>query len=169
MTAEKQEQVVSEITSRVAVVRVDRHFRVAAAQQIHACDALFELNGDVYPNPTRFSIQLGLDEHIDAPPETAAEDGLDLYPWRCLNHSCDPNARFQDRTLVAIHDIAPWEQITFDYNTTEFDMATPFPCSCGAEECLGLIRGFRYLSFSERQKRLPYFATYLHVFLSSLT
>lgn len=49
-------------------------------------------------------------------------DPIDEFQY--LNHSCDPNAGFKGaRTLklYAMRDIAPGEEITIDYSTTEED------------------------------------------------
>lgn len=38
------------------------------------------------------------------------------------------------------------DALTFFYPSTEWDMARGFECACGADECLGEIRGARWLS-----------------------
>jgi hypothetical protein len=48
--------------------------------------------------------------------------------------------------VVAVRDIPAGEELTFDYLTTEWEMATPFACRCGAADCRGLIQGFKHLS-----------------------
>ena len=60
---------------------------------------------------------------------------------RYVNHSCNPTA-FVDReqsALVSARDLSEGEQITFDYNSNEKNIATPFQCSCGAVSCRGRI------------------------------
>src|SRR5260221_9077116 len=71
-------------------------------------------------------------------------DLVDQTRW--FNHSCDPNTEVRSRwdhnldTLrawwVAVRDIAPGEEITYDYGFVA-DVAEP--CSCGARACRGLI------------------------------
>lgn len=65
-----------------------------------------------------------------------------------LNHSCDPNVLIdaQKMELQAIRDIQSGEELTFFYPSTEWDMAEPFACMCGAANCLGEISGARDLS-----------------------
>jgi hypothetical protein len=63
--------------------------------------------------------------------------------------------------MVALTCIEPWQQITFDYNTTEYDMAEPFDCRCGAKSCRGQIRGYRWLSPGEKDRIKPYAAAHL--------
>lgn len=52
-----------------------------------------------------------------------------------LNHSCTPNARFQNRWLIATRDIKPEEEITINYMATEPDISHRFHCKCGSENC----------------------------------
>ena len=68
------------------------------------------------------------------------------YVESFINHSCDPNAGVtwngDIATLVAIQNIEPGEEITFDYGTVNppGDNFT-FSCSCGAANCRKVIRG----------------------------
>ena len=86
--------------------------------------------------PTRYSIQTGPAEHIDG-----------LGRLRYLNHSCAPSAlvNTDDLTLVAARDLAPGEEVTFFYPSTEWEMTWPFPCRCGAQGCVGTISGAKDL------------------------
>ena len=167
MSGYQEHQCISEVASLIAVVRLDGHFRLTAAQDVEEGTTLSMLTGKVYPRATRYSVQIGMAEHVDADPARGFEESLDLYPWRCLNHSCRPNAVFRGRRLVALRDIQAWEQITFDYNTTEFELATPFRCTCGEANCCGMVRGFKHLTVAQRQQRAPLVADYLHVLVQS--
>ena len=62
-------------------------------------------------------------------------------PMHVTNHSCDPNASFDEGgMLVAVRDIEPGEEITFDYRAHPIP-ASPwnFQCCCEAEGCVGWI------------------------------
>jgi SET domain-containing protein len=66
-------------------------------------------------------------------------------PWnpaRHINHSCAPNSEAQmDRGriwIVARRDIAPGEELTYDYGFS-FSESRHHPCRCGAKECAGFI------------------------------
>ena len=64
---------------------------------------------------------------------------LDSVGWHLANHSCNPNAIIdakRDNYLVARRDIAPDQEITFDYGWERFE---PMPCRCGEEHCSGNI------------------------------
>lgn len=61
---------------------------------------------------------------------------------RFINHSCRPNCRSELRRgrifIIAIKDIAPGEELTFDYGFP-FREWKQNPCRCGAETCAGYI------------------------------
>jgi hypothetical protein len=71
-------------------------------------------------------------------------DLVDQTRW--FNHSCDPNTEVMSRFdrdankvvawWVALRDIAPGDEITYDYGFVA-DVAEP--CACGAPQCRGLI------------------------------
>ncbi len=66
-------------------------------------------------------------------------------PIHATNHSCDPNAAFDaEGMLVALRDIAPNEEITFDY-LKHPTPASPwnFACRCGSSNCVGWISASR--------------------------
>lgn len=67
---------------------------------------------------------------------------------RFINHSCDPNcdALIEDGHIWidAIRDIAPGEELAYDYAYILKERHTPsakrrYPCSCGAPKCRGTI------------------------------
>lgn len=65
----------------------------------------------------------------------------EVTPMHMTNHSCDPNASFNDAgMLVAIRDIDVGEEITYDYLKHPVP-ASPwnFECLCGAVNCRGWI------------------------------
>ncbi len=84
----------------------------------------------------------------------AREDGRSLVDGygmaMFINHSCDPNCETEELDghiwITAARDIAPGEELTYDYNL--FDGAGPATCSCGAAGC----RGTMY-SLAEIRKR----------------
>lgn len=67
---------------------------------------------------------------------------------RFINHSCDPNcaSAIEDQRIYidSIRDIAPGEELTFDYQLITQDRHTPavkrrFPCHCGTAKCRGTM------------------------------
>ncbi len=82
---------------------------------------------------TTYALQIGPDLYIG---ESGGVDDL-------FNHSCDPNAGVKisgtSAELRAIRDIAPGEEIVFDYSTTLDEGDFTMPCRCGSPACRGLI------------------------------
>ncbi|VVB78337.1 SET domain protein [uncultured archaeon] len=83
-------------------------------------------------------------------------------PYRSANHSCDPNSFLRGRNeLIALKDIKPGEEITFDYSTTMDDnrkkiedsggILWTMKCKCGSKNCRKIVDQFRTLPL-ERQR-----------------
>lgn len=147
--------------THVAVTRVDGEHRLVSTASIAAGATIFRLIGERTGRASRHSVQVDWDEHIETPCAHSNGEALHLYLWRFLNHSCDPSAMICGTEVVARRSIEPLEEITFDYDTTEYDMAEPFDCRCGAQCCRGRIRGFRHLDPKHRERLRPRLAPYL--------
>ena len=68
-------------------------------------------------------------------------DARDIdHAARCVNHSCAPNCEIltegRRAWIVALRDISPGEELTYDY---DFDEGPVEPCRCGAPGCRGRI------------------------------
>ncbi len=59
-----------------------------------------------------------------------------------INHSCDPNCETEDFGgriwITAIRDIAPGEELTYEYNLHDSD-DDEADCHCGAAACRGTM------------------------------
>lgn len=57
------------------------------------------------------------------------EDNVGRY----INHSCQPSCKIDGFNIVALKDLQPNDEITFDYTTNEKSpLANPFTClNCG--------------------------------------
>jgi hypothetical protein len=140
-------------------------YRVLAFEAISTGTQLLQLTGLVVDQPNRLSVQVDEHLHVAPPPTMPPNEDPERYLWRFLNHSCEPNAYWTKRTLIALRDIAAWEEITFDYNCTELEIAEPFKYGCGA--CEGnLIRGFLHLDTREQGRRESHLRTYLKLRLN---
>jgi len=143
-------------------VRVERHHRrLVALRPVTAGTRMFAITGRETTAPTRYSLQVGPALHLD---QDCARDELDLvwrYFWRYLDHHCDPTTVIRDREVIAVRDIAEGDGVTFNYNTTEYDMAAPFRCHCGSDRCAGVIRGARHLPPAERARLAPWLSDWL--------
>ena len=73
---------------------------------------------------------------------------------RFINHSCDPNAEAEmddERIwIIALRDIAPGEEITFNYGY-DLEDYRDHPCQCGASNCVGFILAEEYWSSAQGQ------------------
>jgi hypothetical protein len=84
-----------------------------------------------------------------------------------VNHSCSPNttADTTKRKFTAIKDIYKNQEITFNYNTTEFDIKRfggEFDCLCESKNCLKSIKGFKYLTVAQKKKLKPFLTPFLY-------
>lgn len=146
--------------SRVRAVRRGGMQRVIATEAIAAGGVVLEFTGELVERASRYSLQVGEDVHLLAPEGDEGGDGGGRYAWRYLNHSCDPNAKMVGMRLVAVRGIGRGDEVTFDYNTTEWEMAEPFVCGCGV--CGGReIGGYSRLSEGERAALAPRLAEHL--------
>ena len=94
--------------------------------------------------PTYLTIQTGESLHITLDPEFL----------QYTNHSCDPNVFFDTAKmdLLALKRIYPGDELTFFYPSTEWMMHQPFDCFCKSHQCLGRIRGARYVKKNLRNR-----------------
>jgi hypothetical protein len=77
-------------------------------------DILYILSGDIYDNPRRETIHIGNNRHI--------YDKYGMY----INHSFNPNIFVNGCELIALCDIKINDELFFNYNDTEINMANPF-------------------------------------------
>ncbi|MFO0574774.1 MAG: SET domain-containing protein-lysine N-methyltransferase [Polyangia bacterium] len=79
------------------------------------------------------------------------------------NHSCEPNLGFVRGTLTlhALRDIAPGEELVWDYSTSMDEPGWEVPCRCGTPSCRGRIQSFRALSPADQSRLRPFTLNYL--------
>jgi hypothetical protein len=150
---------------RIRVVSLGSHRAVLASERIGEGEVVLQVHGVLVGAPDRYSIQVGEDRHLAGPPGLPPEDRVAEYGWRFLNHSCDPNSVLRGHFLVARQEIQGGMEVTFDYNTTEWEMSHPFRCMCGAETCVGLVAGFRHLDDVTRARLLPWASDHLRAMI----
>lgn len=117
----------------------NNHRSLVSRRSFNADELIIEFSAkSVQPTPSYLTVQLEDREHIELFPEFL----------ECINHSCEPNCFFDTTTLqlVAIKDIKEGEEMTFFYPSTEWNMDRAFQCKCGCDNCLGVIKGAKYLS-----------------------
>jgi hypothetical protein len=147
------------------VVQSDGEYGLIVAQSVGPGAYLFDIDGTVTASPSRFTVQIDRALHVDRPGEDSSDARLDRYYWRFMNHSCEPTAVIRGRRVLSLKTLEPGQEITFHYNTTEYEMVEPFDCRCGSRRCEGRIRGFRFVSAAQRQRMRPHLAAHLASYL----
>ena len=92
----------------------------------------------VSDKPNRFTVQMDRELHTEVGKLSA------------LNHSCDPNVilDMDNMVVIASLDIQAGDELSFFYPSTEWEMAAPFICLCGAPNCIHVVAGARFLPLS---------------------
>lgn len=125
---------------RIEVIRLDNGACALLARvAVRPGEVLVPLRiADLLPEPVRHSIQVGVSAHALVEPAAV----------RFTNHSCDPNVMVDTTALClrAIRPIEPGAEITYFYPSTEWSMAEPFACRCGAARCLHEIAGAAHIA-----------------------
>lgn len=81
---------------------------------VQANQKVFTLSGELFNIPTKYTIHVGNNWHI--------YDKHGIY----MNHSFEPNTKICGFDVVALVDIQPDDELTFNYNDSEVNMADPF-------------------------------------------
>ena len=110
---------------------------------------------EILTERTSHSFQIDVDLHVE----------LD-EPAVLINHSCMPNTgvrnnQFGGYDFIALTGIAQGEEITWDYETTEYISIAVAQCYCGAAACRSRTRGFKYLPVEIKNKYGEFIADYL--------
>jgi hypothetical protein len=90
-------------------------------------------------------------------------------PGDMVNHSCAPNCGMQGSTIVvAMRDILPGEELTFDYAMSDGSDYDEFECGCGTPQCRGKVTGNDWMLPELQLAYRGYFSPYLANRISSL-
>jgi cyanophycin synthetase len=130
---------------------------VVAVRDIAAGETVLKGWGVQAPRRSRHSMQVDVDTHI-------LPDGVMML----VNHSCEPNCGVLVRPAAreievrALRPIAAGEEITFDYNTFEYELDHGGgACQCGAAKCRGRVPGFKHVAAEVKARYGEYIAEYL--------
>ena len=111
----------------------------------------------IYKNVGDHCFQIEKDLYLcPAEPDTKRMDSTFYF-----NHSCEPNCGVRGRvTFVAMRDIQPSEEITFDYAMTD-NLDFRMECFCGSYNCRKVITGHDWLKKDLQGRYRGYFSRYL--------
>ncbi len=130
---------------------------VFATRRISAGTRVLEYLGEVIDKGESVRRCEGNNEYIFSLDTAHDIDGN--VPWnsaRFINHSCAPNCEaILDEGhiwIVAVRDIAPDEELTFNYG---FDLEDyrKYPCHCGAPNCVGYMVAEEFFDHVRRQQQ----------------
>ena len=94
---------------------------------------------------------------VIAPVRSEERHGAMLYS----NHSCDPNIAIQGQIVfVAMRDIAPGEELTHDWATTD-DGDYELECRCGSPRCRRVVTGKDWMKPELRERYRGWFCWFL--------
>ena len=142
-------KIINKLNDKIEI-KYDREtdsFYIVASKNILKNELITNLdNLSILSSNNKYAITKNLSEYYDT--ETSV--------LQYTNHSCCPNMIItkQGSDFVANQDIKKGEMITFNYNTTEFEIIRPFDCLCKNNNCIGLVRGFKYLEEEQQIKLL---------------
>ncbi len=127
--------------------------------------------GYIFPRATRDELAPALgpaeiqiaDDLFIGPRHSSERDGAMIFS----NHCCDPNIGVQGQIVfVALRPIAPGEELTHDWATTDDDNYT-LSCRCGAPACRRTITGKDWQKADLQRKYQGLFSWYLQRRISS--
>ncbi len=103
------------------------------------------------------------------------EEGLYLVtptldePADFINHSCDPNAGIHGQlVVVAMRDITPGEEVTFDYAMTDTTPYDEFLCSCDTPYCRGRVSADDWMRPDLQERYRGFFSHYIQKRIEAL-
>jgi SET domain-containing protein len=106
------------------------------------------------PHRRAHSIQIDEDLFMVGPEESE--------PGDYVNHSCDPTTGILGNcVLVALRDIDPDEEITFDYAMSDSTAYDEFECQCGTRDCRGHVTGNDWMRVELQDRYAGWFSAYL--------
>jgi hypothetical protein len=123
-----------------------------ATQEIRQNSIIFESIGSIENKASKHSVQIDANHHL------LANDDI-IY----ANHSFNPNCHMKVSInppkiqLIAIRDIKPYEDLMFNYNTSEWELSCPFQ----DRETQKYVTGCKYLDAQDIKQLWPYFPEWI--------
>jgi uncharacterized protein len=90
-------------------------------------------------------------------------------PGDLVNHSCEPNCGIVGSILVvAMRDIEPGEELSFDYAMADASDYDEFTCECGASSCRITVTGSDWRDPELQERYRGWFSAYLERRIAAL-
>ena len=90
-------------------------------------------------------------------------------PGDMLNHACEPNCGLVgSQVLVAMRDIEPGEELSFDYAMCDASDYDEFQCLCELATCRGIVTGSDWRKPELQEKYAGHFSPYLNRRIAAL-
>ena len=133
-----------------------------AKERISAGEFISEFDGEVYIGDEEEGWNEDIINHAIQFEPNKWKDSNSLA--RCANHSCDANCGIKELfKLIAMRDILPGEEITWDYEMTE-DLEEKdwyLDCKCNSINCRRKIGTYRNLPKERREKYKGFISEWL--------
>jgi hypothetical protein len=118
-------------------------------------ERVVEYTGDIIPNEEGDRLYKHKDYTylfaLDGGTHMVDGYGMAMY----LNHSCQPNCETDEIDghiwVIALRNIEPGEELTYDYNL--FDGEGEAPCTCGARRCRGTMYSYDEIRKQKKDAR----------------
>ncbi|MEI6843262.1 MAG: SET domain-containing protein-lysine N-methyltransferase [bacterium] len=124
---------------------------VFAQEHIKKGELIAEFDGEIYDwEDDRWTDELA--DHCIQFEEKKWRDSNGIA--RIINHSCEPNCGIKHLfQVVAMRDIFPDEEITWDYEMTENHPYWRMKCKCGTPSCRKIIGNYEHNMPPEIRKK----------------
>jgi len=137
----------------------DRGRGLFAKELIKKDELIAEFDGEIYGwDDDRWTDELA--DHCIQFEEFKWRDSKGIA--RVINHSCEPNCGIKNLfQVIAMRDILPGEEITWDYEMTENHPDWRMECECGSKICRKIIGKHENMPQEIRDKYKGYISEWL--------
>jgi hypothetical protein len=135
---------------------------VFALEPIKAGELLVVWGGEIIDGQTLARFPRDVQQHSVQVEEDLYMLPAHVGPGDHVNHCCDPNVGMSGQiALVAMRDIAPGEEVCYDYAMSDGSPYDEFDCACGAANCRKRVTGEDWRRPELRERYAGYFSPYL--------
>ncbi len=136
---------------------------VFAVEPVEAGEVVAVWGGRIVPAEEAAALPPSLRRYVVQVEDTQYLAPLErVDPAELINHCCIPNCGLRGQiTLVALRAIAPGEEITFDYATTDSSPFLEFECACVKSPCRTKVRSDDWRRNDVQATNRGHFSPYL--------